>query len=252
MTRGSGRFSVLRVTEEAEATGRRARSVPPPSGIWRLPILRWLRQEFLESDPTVEPLEKRGYWLWVPLAIFIAVPEILAALSKHLKNAIPWPTISNMTGHLESMKDWVALIPVAIITMVAYHVASYPSERKEAGRALRRGKEEHPKELPRGGVYVVFVLAAGAATGFIAYAAGVSKYRLGYALYSVLAVLGIVIPSFLSYWRGEILGAPPLFQTIADLQKRLHWVAVVLVAGLVVLLIHLALYPWPKFNHNPP
>ncbi len=25
----------------------------------------------------------------------------------------------------------------------------------------------------------------------------------------------------------------------------------VLVAALVVLLVHLALYPWPTFNHNP-
>jgi hypothetical protein len=240
------------VTEDAVATAARVRPIPAPSGIWRLPVLRWLRQEFLESDPTVPALEKRGYALWIPLAIFIAVPEILAALSKHLQNAIPWPTISSMTGHLESMKDWVALIPVAIITMVAYHVASYPSERKKDGHALRRGKENETRELPYGGVYVVFVLLAGAATALIAYAAGASKYRLGYALYSVLALLGIVVPSILSYWRGEILGAPPLFKTVADLQKRLHWVAVVLVAGLVVLLIHLALYPWPKFNHNPP
>ena len=69
---------------------------------------------------------------------FLWIPN-LAALSKHLKNVIPWPTISNMTGHLESMKDWVALIPVALITIVAYHVVSYPSSRKEAGRALMPG-----------------------------------------------------------------------------------------------------------------
>jgi hypothetical protein len=252
LTKGSGGVRDFRGTEEAKPRGQRPPPVPPPSGIWRLPILSWLRQEFLESNPTLEPLEKRGYALWIPLAIFIAVPEILAALSKHLKNLIPWPTISSMTGHLESMKDWVALIPVAIITMVAYHVASYPAERKEAGHALRRGNENKTRELPHGGVYVFLVLVAGAATALIAYAAGASKFRLGYALYSVLALLGIVVPSILSYWRGEILGAPPLFKTVADLQKRLHWVAVLLVAGLVVLLIHLALYPWPKFNHNPP
>ncbi len=197
-------------------------------------------------------LEKRGYWLWGPLAIFIAVPEILAALSGRLKNAIPWPTISNMTGHLESLKDWVALIPVALITVVAYHVAAYPSSRKEDGRAIRKGKRDEVEELSRGGLYVAFVLAAGTVTGLIAYAAGAAKYTLGYALYSVLAFLAIVVPSVLAYWRGKILGAPPLFQTIADLQKRWHWVATAIIAGLVVLLVHLALYPWPKFDHNPP
>jgi hypothetical protein len=32
---------------------------------------------------------------------------------------------------------------------------------------------------------------------------------------------------------------------LADLQCRLQFVAVVLLAGLVILLIHLAFYPWP-------
>lgn len=32
---------------------------------------------------------------------------------------------------------------------------------------------------------------------------------------------------------------------IAFLQRRLHWVATVVVAGLAVLVFHLALYPWP-------
>jgi hypothetical protein len=162
-----------------------------------------------------------------------------------------------MTGHLESLHDWVAIIPVALITIVAYHVARYPPAEKRAGRAvrkqaLRKERKKDDEELPLGGWYVAFVLAAGTATGLIAYAAGAGKYRLGYALYSSLAVLAVVIPSALAYWRGKILGAPPLFQTIADLQKRWHWVATVLVAGLVVLLVHLALYPWPTFNHNPP
>jgi hypothetical protein len=220
-----------------------------------LPLLRWLREEFLEPGP-LTPLEKRGYALWGPLALFIAVPEILAAVSKQLKNVIPWPTISSMTGHLESLQNWVAIIPVALITIVAYHVASYPAERKLAGHAVRRQafEKEKPKgkeELPLGGAYVAFVLVAGVATGLIAYAAGAGKYTLGYFLYASLALFAIVIPSALAYWRGRVLGAPPLFQTIAFLQKRWHWVAAILVAGLVVLLVHLALYPWPTFNHIP-
>ena len=225
--------------------------MPLPTGIWRWPVLRWLREEFLEPKP-VSALEKRGYWLWGPLAVFIAVPEILAALSKHLQSVIPWPTISNMTGHLESLQNWVALIPVALITIVAYNVIAYPSSRREYGRAIRRGKEDEVEELSRGGLYVIFVLVAGSATGLIAYAADAPKYWLGYALYSVLALFAIVVPSVLAYWKGKILGAPPLFRTIADLQKRWHWVAAALVAGLVVLLVHLALYPWPTFNHTPP
>src|SRR5207244_3866652 len=118
--------------------------------------------------------------------------------------------------------------------------------------AIEKETQKDDEELPRGGIYVAFVLVAGAATGLIAYAAGAGKYMLGYFLYSSLALFAIVIPSALAYWRGKILGAPPLFRTIADLQKRWHWVAAALVAGLVVLLVHLALYPWPTFQHNAP
>jgi hypothetical protein len=32
------------------------------------------------------------------VALFIGVPEVLAALSKRMKASIPWPTISNLVG----------------------------------------------------------------------------------------------------------------------------------------------------------
>ena len=225
-------------------------SVTVPAGIWRFPLLRWLREEFLAAGP-VTPLERRGYALWGPLAVFIAVPEFLAALSKTLKADIPWPTISSTTGHLESIQDWVAIVPVALIAIVAYHVAT--SSGLKAGHALRGGAPpSDAQELPRGGLYVAFVLAFATVTGFVAAAAGAGKYTLGYAIYAALAVFAVAVPSALAYWAKKILGAPTLLKTIDYLQKRFHWVATVAIAGLAILLVHLALYPWPKFDHNPP
>jgi hypothetical protein len=43
-----------------------------------------------------------------------------------------------------------------------------------------------------------------------------------------------------------VLSIPTLFATIALLEARRRWVAVVAVSLLVVLAFHLALYPWPN------
>ena len=49
-----------------------------------------------------------------------------------------------------------------------------------------------------------------------------------------------------------MLDVPTLFATVSYLQKRAHWAAAVLVALLVVLMFHLALYPWPNFTFGGP
>src|SRR5207249_8670546 len=42
--------------------------------------------------------EVNGYWFWGLIALFVAVPEFLAAFSKEVRADIPWPTISNLIG----------------------------------------------------------------------------------------------------------------------------------------------------------
>ena len=42
--------------------------------------------------------ESNGYLFWGLVALFIGVPELLAAFSKTLKADIPWPTVSNLVG----------------------------------------------------------------------------------------------------------------------------------------------------------
>jgi hypothetical protein len=193
--------------------------------------------------------ERNGYWFWGLLALFILVPELLAALSKSLRADIPWPTISNLIGrNLERRHHWVALVVMGVIVLVAYHAATYKPTRE--GHAIREPVQD-VEEWRWGGWYVVFVAVAGAAAGFIASAVGASKDTIGFAIYGTVAV-GALIPSVLAYFNAKLIDVPTLFATISYLQKRAHWAAAVLVALLVVLLFHLALYPWPNYSFGGP
>jgi hypothetical protein len=83
--------------------------------------------------------ERWGYVVWGIVGAFIAIPEILAALSKTLNNGIPWPTISATIGHLESRWDLVAVGVVALIVIVAVRAVVYPwPVRGPSGRAKRQ------------------------------------------------------------------------------------------------------------------
>ena len=55
-----------------------------------------------------------------------------------------------------------------------------------------------------------------------------------------------ILRSILAFWfRTDGVPFPTLFKTVKYLQRRVHPLATVLVAGLAVLAVHLALYPWP-------
>src|SRR5256885_7197304 len=71
--------------------------------------------------------------------------------------------------------------------------------------------------------------------------------RNGYRFWGpvVAAILVTQLLGALAYFAGRIVSFPGLLYTVRKLERRLHWVAAVVVAGLAVLLVHLALYPWP-------
>jgi hypothetical protein len=73
----------------------------------------------------------------------------------------------------------------------------------------------------------------------------VTKYDLGYVIYGCLGFFGVVVPSAVAYALDKDAPFPTFFWTVARLQRRAHWVATLVVAGLAVLVFHLALYPWP-------
>jgi len=196
--------------------------------------------------------ELNGYWFWGLVAAFIGIPELLAAFSKTLKADIPWPTISNLVGKdLESHHHWIAIVVVGTIVIVTVRTLTYPAEKKKAGRSLRKPSEE-TIPLPWGGRYIAVVAVAGAAAGLIASVAGASKNELGYAIYITLTVFGVLLPSALAYWWHRVLSIPTLFAAIAYLRARVPLIAVLVVALLIVLLFHLALYPWPNYHFGSP
>ena len=198
--------------------------------------------------------ERNGYVFWGLAAAFIAVPELLAALSNWMQSHIPWPTISNLVGaDLEFHHHWIALIVVAVIVTSILHTLTHPSDQKLGGRSLR-GNPADVKVIERWGGfrYIVLVAVGGIAAGLIASAAGADKNRLGYSIYVTLTVLGVVIPSVLAYWYHRVLRIPTLFAAIALLSKHWSWVAGLAVALLVVLMFHLALYPWPNYHFGAP
>jgi hypothetical protein len=59
------------------------------------------------------------------MGVVVAVPEISAAVGG---SNFPFHTISGTTGHLEDLDSIVAIIPVAIIAMMAIAVFRLPSE----------------------------------------------------------------------------------------------------------------------------
>ena len=200
--------------------------------------------------------ERNGYVFWGLIALFVGVPEILAALSHGIKRAIPWPTISSLVGgDIEAKHHWTALLVLGLIVLVAYHTLTYPLQRKKLGQPVGRRPEEVRVVGWRWGLaYAGATAALVAACGFVAAGAGVSKNELGYAIYVPLALMGVVVPSAFRHFAKVVLSIPTLFATIALLRERphCHWVAGVVVALLVVLSFHLALYPWPNYHFGSP
>jgi hypothetical protein len=78
-----------------------------------------------------------------------------------------------------------------------------------------------------------------------------SKYQIGYIIYGLIAVVFVIGPSVAASVAGKEAPFPTLFRTVAYLERRQHWVALLILAGLAVLAVHLAMYPWPDIPRVP-
>lgn len=194
-----------------------------------------------------------GYLMWGLAGLAIAVPELASVF-----RVAGWPTISATIGHLQAQHSWVRLVVVFVIVVAAYYavpqlaISPKPVARTVAGRPVtangRITTDTGNVELLGVGY---LVLAAVALILGVLFAAGDRSMRpdsyLGaYVLYGVIALVWVVIPSVLSLVFSKDVPFPTLFRTIGYLERRAHPFAAVLLAALVVLLLHLALYPWPR------
>ncbi len=200
------------------------------------------------------------------MGVVVGVPEIWAAIAGE---DFYWPTISTTIGHLQERWPVVALLPVAAIVMGGYSVfrirtigdTVLQADEQALGRTLqgRLVKQEVSREeLAVGGVPATaqvvprrtFVAYLGLATtivvGFSLVASrSDNRFLVGYVLYSLIAIFWIVVPNVASYFFKRDFPYTNLFFTISSLGRRLQFVAGLVAALLVILLLHLAFYPWP-------
>jgi hypothetical protein len=201
--------------------------------------------------------EKWGYGVWLFIGLVFGVPESWAGIATP-----PWPALSDTVGHLESLWSPVAVIVVALIVFAAFHALRYPpghtgefparpGERRTAGN--RRGRTpggrftRFPGEVSLVPTFVYLPLAIGAvaAGSLIAALAGGDTWVLGYVIYGLFTIFLVIVPNVLAYWFARDVPFPTLLRTVAALERRWRPAAMIVVAGLVILMLHLVFFPWP-------
>lgn len=207
------------------------------------------------STPSTGGREWWGYAVWGGVLVVILVPELWAAAAAQKV----WPTISGTVGHLEYRWDWIGLLVVGAAVWVALSVGSYPVGprhvlvrqdtgtlyRTSCGRASVR---EQQGVLP---VALVPVGAALVALGSVLTATldPADEFALGDVLYGSIALVCVGVPSVVAYVWARDVPFPTFFRTLANLERRVPYVSVLVLAGLGILVFHLALYPWPNVFH---
>lgn len=206
---------------------------------------------------TPSPEIRSGYRFWGVVVATILFVELAGAMSqwleKHIGVSIPWTTISGMVGHLEELWPMTAVFVVAIIAPATFFALA-PVElvhHSDLGRWYVGSPPE--KRAQWYTAWVVFVLSA--LVGVIAVSVFDDDFVRAYFIYGALFVFGIVVPSFLVLVLGREVGFTSLMFTVRHLRQRGDWKAwlatIALSAGLAILMIHLAFYPWPDITKEP-
>lgn len=191
-----------------------------------------------------ETRENWGYGVWFTLAAVVAVPEILAASW----SGSWFPTISGTVGDLEDRWAWIAVIIVAVLACAVYGAIrsgaddTHDKEEEELG-------DQAPTilgEVTAGFYFFASLIAVAGGTAIAAVVTGgFDRFAVGRTLYGLTALLWVAVPS-LSAWLIKWTPFPTLFELVRNLERKFAPLAYLFVAGLTVLVIHLALYPWPE------
>jgi hypothetical protein len=214
--------------------------------------------DYVNEPLTAEPQGREvwGYAVWGTIALVVIIPELSATFTRQLI----WPTISGTVGHLEYLRDWVGLIVVAFIVLVVIQVARFPAgpglvlnrpphrfvRQTPGGRCTRRREQGRDISVLILGAGVVVVIVGSTLTAELDPS---DRYALGYVLYGLIALFCIATPSVVAYVWAKDVPFPTFFRTLANLERRVHFMSAVVLIGLGILLIHLALYPWPNVFH---
>jgi hypothetical protein len=192
--------------------------------------------------------ELAGYAVWGATGAVIAVPEIWAAVDS---DHVPWPTISGTVGYIEYWHTWVAVVIIGVLVWAVFHAVKYAGgvaggRRTPGGRiTMGTARTTSLRAVLAALYYVVAVGCVIGASWTVSSVRPHDKHLLGEVLYGSIGLFGVVIPGTVALvWRQDV-PFPTLFWTIQKLEDRVRPVAVLFAAGITVLLVHLALYPWP-------
>jgi hypothetical protein len=193
--------------------------------------------------------------VWGGTGAVIAVPELWAAVDS---DSTPWPTISGTVGYLEYWHPWVAVIVIGVLVWAAYYSVVYRArpvgedpDRTAGGRAtlpwirLKPSLSNRWRLILAACYYVVALAVVSGGCILVKSVRPDDKYLLGEVLYGSIGAFCVVIPSVVGLVMHDDVPFPTLFATIQNLTKLVRPVAILIAAGITVLLVHLALYPWP-------
>jgi hypothetical protein len=213
----------------------------------------WLSSWWQTRWTGLTAYERWGYRVWGTVGVVIAIPELWAAVA----GDGPWPTISGTIGHLEARWSPTAILVVAAIVVAAARALGYGPQRPA-------GRRQDPSVEPGSGWWpyayfagaVVCVAVPSVLVAIYVPEGPESRFVLGYVMYGLIGFFGIVLPTAIGWVLARFfaieLPFPPMFRTLSALEKRVPVAALAVLAGLVILLIHLALYPWPNISHRNP
>ena len=67
--------------------------------------------------------DQLGYVVWGALAVFVAVPEFLAAVRKEL---VPWPGFTRTVVYLQARSPRITMVVLALFAVLIVHIVFYP------------------------------------------------------------------------------------------------------------------------------
>jgi hypothetical protein len=219
--------------------------------------------------------ERKGYLFWLLVVGVILLLEVFSAYASS-KWAFAWMgdprflTISSTVSHLEDQWSGVAILVLGILTASAFYSIAVRSTVKADPAPEHETAPAQPAEpeLARFSYSPWMVLTLWLATFLVlllifgplkdilsspltgdVYRSD-KQYRTGYAIYGAIAFWGIVVPLAVHKFRPTWIGYPNLFATVRSLGDKRPILAVIVLAGLIVLAVHLILYPWPSLSRE--
>jgi hypothetical protein len=72
----------------------------------------------------------------------------------------------------------------------------------------------------------------------------VTHATIGYIVWGAIAVL-VLVPELVAIFGRRFAPFPGIARTATNLEARVPWLAMVFLAGLAILAVHIVFYPWP-------